>query len=64
METLQLGWQLGQALSFFMLAAGAWITIPNAHFVLGYFRERPSAQAPHPELHKPLNHRLLCEPEW
>ncbi len=64
MDGLTLLWQTGQSLSLIALGIGGYITVPKITEILGYYRSRPSESCPHKELHDPLNHRLLCEPEW
>ena len=54
----------GEVLSLIGITAGAVLTplarVPHG----GSQTARPSARVPRPEVHPPLNHRLLLEAEW
>lgn len=45
-----------------MLAAGAVLSLFETELFLGCYKGPP--KPPCSEIHEPLNHRLLLEPEW
>ena len=64
LEVLSYLWLAGEVLSLLGITAGAALTLlvrgPNGDSQTA----RPSARVRRPEVHPPLNHRLLLEAEW
>ena len=64
MDVISFLWFLGQTLSLIGIAAGAVLTLWATEPLNGGQKVQPNARLPHPEVHEPLNHRLLLEAEW
>ena len=64
LEVLSYLWFAGEVVSLLVITAGAVLTL-LAHGPPGDSQTaRPSARVRRPEVHPPLNHRLLLEAEW
>lgn len=64
MDALSFFWLLGEASSTVMLICGAGLSAFGSETFHNWYNVRPNAGVPRPEVHDPLNHRLLLEPEW
>ena len=64
MDIISFLWFLGQTLSLIGIAAGAVLTLFATEPLNGGQKVQPNARVPRPEVHEPLNHRLLLEAEW
>ena len=64
MDVISFLWFLGQTLSLIGIAAGAVLTLFATEPLNDGQKVQPNARAPRPEVHEPLNHRLLLEAEW
>ena len=64
MDLLSYLWFAGEVLSLFGITAGAVLTLLAREPHGDGQTVRPSARVPRPEVHPPLNHRLLLEAEW
>ena len=64
MDLLSYLWFAGEVLSLLGITAGAVLTLLESESLGDGQTVRPSARVPRPEVHAPLNHRLLLEAEW
>ena len=64
MDGLSFFWLLGEASSIVALIFGAGLSVFASEPFHNWYSVRPNAHVPRPEVHEPLNHRLLLEPEW
>ena len=64
LEVLSYLWFAGEVVSLLVITAGAVLTLLARAPPTDSQTARPSARVRRPEVHPPLNHRLLLEAEW